>query len=101
MAPSSVSVSMSRRSIRWRTTENGAIRYSRQQTVKIPPRSPPGLCANRLATATRAARHSTTSATSRVTRLACEVRSVSQTVASWTVSTTEPAHAWVTETDTT
>src|SRR6266702_3577576 len=69
-----------RRKIRWRTIENGAIRYSRQQTVKIPPSSSPGLCANKLTTATTAARHSTMSAMRRARRRACEVRKVSQTV---------------------
>ena len=40
-------------------------------------------------------------AMSRVTRRACEVLRVSQTVASWTVSTIDAAHVSVTDTDTT
>ncbi len=93
-------MSTSRRRIRSRTIENGAIRYSRQQTAKITPRSAPGSCANKLTTATTAARLSTMPATSRVTRRAREMRRVSQTVASCTVSTIESAHASVSETDT-
>ena len=40
------------------------------------------------------------SAARRTAGRACEVRSVNQTVATWTVSTIEPAHVWVIETDT-
>ena len=40
-------------------------------------------------------------AMSRVTRRACATRRVSQTVASWTVSTIDAARVSVTDTDTT
>ena len=69
--------------------------------MNITPSWPPGLRANKLTTATTAARPSTLPAMSRVTRRACEVRRVSQTVASWTVSTIEAARVSVTDTGTT
>ena len=69
--------------------------------MNITPSWSPGLRASKLTTAATAARLSTLAAMSRVTRRACEVRRVSQTVASWTVSTIEAARVSVTDTDTT
>ena len=69
--------------------------------MNITPSWSPGLRANKLTTAATAARLSTLAAMSRVTRRACEVRRVSQTVASWTVSTIEAARVSVTDTGTT
>ena len=69
--------------------------------MNITPSWSPGLRANKLTTAATAARLSTLAAMSRVTRRACEVRRVSQAVASWTVSTIEAARVSVTDTGTT
>jgi len=81
--------------------ENGAIRYSRQETANIPPSWVPCWCTKKLRIVTTAARTSTMSAMRRTMGRASDVRRVSQTVASWTTSTIEAARASSTETDTT
>ena len=68
--------------------------------MEMPPSWSPGLCTKKLATATTAARASTMFAMNRIPGRACDIRSVNQTVASWTVRTIEVAHSSVTETET-